>query len=181
MNKNKDIFDTIDEYFFQINSDEISKKISNGVDNISKNISDSIEHSLKNNGYNNFSEFIQGEIQDKKGKQPEFTKYLKDYHSRKEYVLEAIQDVTYEIKYRGYYRDGHQQALQDLKPLVEKYSYNLDELNQQIKKQVKEIKSHSTSKKAYTNGYIDGCEYVQKAISNSQKMMMEKIIQEVIK
>ena len=182
MNKNKDIFDTIDEYFSQINGEEISKKINEGVDNLSKNIADSIEQSLKNNGYNNFSEFVQGEIKDLKGKKPEFSKFLKDYSSRVDYVKEAIRHVDYEIKYRGYYQEGHQQAIKDIDPLVDKYAYNLDELNQQIRKQIKEIKArNSSTRKAYTNGYLGGCEYIQKAITKSKRIMMEKIINEVVK
>ena len=180
MNKNnKDIFDTIDEYFSQINHDEIAKKISEGVESITKNISVTIEDSLKSNGYNNWNEFVQGEIKDQKGKKPTPKKFFNEYTSRKEYVLEAIKSVDYEIKYRGYYKEGHLQALTDIYPLVEKYASILDELRKQIIKQIKEIKSNSNTKKAYYNGYIGGCEYVIKAIMKSQQVMMDQIIKEM--
>ena len=180
MNKNKDIFDTIDEYFSKINGDEITKKINKGVNNFSKTISETFEDSLKNNGYNNFNEFIDGEIKDQKGKKPEFNKYLKKYSSRIEYVKEAIHQVDYGIKYRGYYQDGHIQALKDIEPLLDQYSYNLDELATQIRKQSAEIKKrHSDYKKAYITGYIDGLEYVYKAINKSKQILMERILQEL--
>ena len=68
MNKNKDIFDTIDEYFTKINSEELTKKINKGFNAFSK----TVEDSLKNNGYNNFNEFINAEIKDQKAEKPNF-------------------------------------------------------------------------------------------------------------
>ena len=166
-NNNKDLFDTIDDYFSQINGEEIAQKVSSSVDKLSKNISDTIEDSLKNNGYNNFSEFVEGEFRDKKGSKPHFSKFLKEYSSRLEYVKEAISNVEYEIKYRGYFKEGHQEALHDL--------------GKRIKAQIKEIRLRSSHyKKAYVNGYINGCEYVQKAIRRSKRFMMDKILAEII-
>ena len=176
MNKNKDIFDTIDEYFNQINSDELSKRINKGVNSFQK----TIEESLKNNGYNNFNEFIDGEIKDYKGKKPSFNKHIKRYSSRMEFVKEAIHQVNYGLKYRGYYQDGHKQALSDIDKCLSQYSYNLDELADQIKVQIKEIRiQYKDYKKAYITGYIDGLEYIQKAIIKSKDLMMERIINEI--
>ena len=176
MNKNKDIFDTIDEYFTKINSDELSKKINKGVNSFSK----TIEDSLKNNGYNNFNEFINGEIMNQKTEKPLFKTNIQKYSSRIEVVNVAIHQVNYGLKYRGYYQDGHQQALTDIKKILNQYNYDLDELADQIKVQIKEIKNqYRDYKKAYISGYIDGLEYVQKAIIKSKYIMMERIINEV--
>lgn len=181
MNKqNKDLFDMIDDYFSQINGEEIAQKVASGVDKLSKNISDTIEDSLKNNGYNNFSEFVDGEIKDQKGKKPHFSKFLKDYSSRLDYVKDAITNVDYEIKFRGYFKDGHEEALDNIQQLLGQYAHNLDALEKRIKTQVKDIKLHSSNyKKAYINGYIEGCEYAIKAIHRSKKYMMDKIISEL--
>lgn len=180
-NNNKDLFDTIDDYFSQINGEEIAQKVSSSVNNISKNISETIEDSLKNNGYNNFSEFVDGEFRYKKGSKPHFSKFLKEYSSRLEYVREAISSVEYEIKYRGYFKEGHQEALHDIQLLLDSYTNNLDDLEKRIKAQIKEIKLRSSHyKKAYVNGYINGCEYVQKAIHRSKRFMMDKILNEVL-
>lgn len=180
-NNNKDLFDTIDDYFSQINGEEIAQKVSSSVDKLSKNISDTIEDSLKNNGYNNFSEFVEGEFRDKKGSKPHFSKFLKEYSSRLEYVKEAISNVEYEIKYRGYFKEGHQEALHDIQLLLDNYTDNLDDLGKRIRAQIKEIRLRSSHyKKAYVNGYINGCEYVQKAIRRSKRFMMDKILAEII-
>ena len=180
MNKNKDIFDTIDEYFSQINNEELTKKINKSVHHFSKTISETFEDSLKNSGYNNFNEFIDGEIKDQKAKKPTFNRMLKKYSSRREYINEAIHQVNYGIKYRGYYQDGHIQALKDIEPLLDEYAYDLDVLAQQIKKQSKEIKDkYRDYKKAYITGYIDGLEYVYKAIQKSKEIMMERILHEI--
>ncbi len=176
MNRNKDIFDTIDEYFTKINSEELTKKINKGVNSFSK----TVEDSLKNNGYNNFNEFINAEIKDQKTEKPKFTTNIKKYSSRIEVVKEAIHQVNYGLKYRGYYQDGHKQALSDIEKILNQYNYDLDELADQIKVQTKEIKNqYKDYKKAYITGYIDGLEYVQKAIIKSKHIMMEKIINEI--
>ena len=176
MNKNKDIFDTIDEYFTKINSEELTKKINKGFNAFSK----TVEDSLKNNGYNNFNEFINAEIKDQKAEKPNFRINIKKYSSRIEVVKEAIHQVNYGLKYRGYYQDGHMQAINDIEKVLDQYNYDLDELADQIKIQTKEIKhQYKDYKKAYITGYIDGLEYVQKAILKSKHIMMEKIINEI--
>ena len=176
MNKNKDIFDTIDEYFTKINSDELAKKINIKANSFSKTINDS----LKNNGYNNFNEFVTGEIKDKKAEKPKFKTSIKRYSSRMEVIKEALHQVNYGIKYRGYYQDGHKQALSDIENLLSDYSYNLDELAEQIKTQTKEMSiQYKNNKKAYIVGYIDGLEYVEKAIIKSKAIMMERVINEL--
>lgn len=178
--QNKDLFDTIDDYFSQINGEEIAQKVTSGVDKLSKNIADTIEDSLKNSGYNNFSEFIDGEFRDQKGKKPAFSKFLKEYSSRLEYVRDAITNVDYEIKFRGYFKEGHEEALHDIQLLLNQYSNNLDALELRIKAQIKEIKLRKSNyKQAYVNGYISGCEYVQKAIHRSKRFMMDKVLSEM--
>ncbi len=178
--QNKDLFDTIDEYFSQINAAEIAQKVTEGVDSLSEKISSSIEESLKNNGYNNLNEFFEGEIKDRKGKKPSYSKFLKDYSSRMDYVKEAMANVDYEIKFRGYFKDGHQQALKDIDELLDRYANDLDALHGRIKEQIKEIRRHQSQyNSSYTSGYIEGCEYVQKAIQRSKQMMMKKILQEI--
>lgn len=178
----KDGFDTIDDYFSNINADEIAKKITQGVDKLSQNISSTIEDSMKNSGYNNFSEFFEGEIRDKKGQKPHFSNLLKDFDSRIDYVKDALNNVDYEIKFRGYFKDGHEQALEDIHTLIDKYENDLDMLFKRIKQQIQEVKNHSSSyKKGYIDGYISGCEYVQKAIKTSKNMMMKRIINELDK
>ena len=95
-------------------------------------------------------------------------------------LKEAIHQVNYGLKYRGYYQDGHMQALNDIEKVLDQYNYDLDELSDQIKIQTKEIKhQYKDYKKAYITGYIDGLEYVQKAILKSKHIMMEKIINEI--
>lgn len=178
----KDGFDTIDDYFSSINADEIAKKITKSVDKLSQNITSTIEDSMKNSGYNNFSEFFAGEIRDKKGQKPHFSNLLKDFDSRIDYVKEAMNNVDYEIKFRGYFKEGHEQALTDIRCLLDKYENNLDELFIRIKQQIQEVKNHTSNyKKGYIDGYISGCEYVQKAIQKSKAIMMKRIIHEIDK
>ena len=97
-----------------------------------------------------------------------------------DYVKEAMANVDYEIKFRGYFKDGHQQALKDIDELLDRYANDLDALHGRIKEQIKEIRRHQSQyNSSYTSGYIEGCEYVQKAILRSKQMMMKKILQEI--
>lgn len=180
MHQEKDIFDTIDDYFSNINGDEIAKKITKTVNDFSDNLASSIEDSMKNSGYDSFGEFVEGEIKDNKGKKPQFTNMMKEYTSRYDYVKDALNNVNYEIKYRGYFKEGHMQALNDVSSLLTTYSKDLDALFHKIKEQIQEIRIHKSQyKKAYYDGYIAGCEYAQKAIKRSKQVMMKKVLDEI--
>lgn len=164
MNKqNKDIFDRIDEYFSTIDSEEIAKKITKGVDDLSKNISDSIEGSFK------------------KQPKPNFSKFLNEATSRYEYVKEEIRNNSKSEQLIGQSKLGYIEAIKDIQSYLIQYSNDLDVLNKRIQNQIKEVRLRNTQyNRSYINGYINGCEFVQKTIRKSKRVMMDKIINELI-
>lgn len=164
MNKqNKDIFDRIDEYFSTIDSEEIARKFTKGVDDLSKNISDSIEGSFK------------------KQPKPNFSKFLNEATSRYEYVKEEIRHNTKSEQYVGQSKLGYTEAIKDIQSYLIQYNNDLDVLYKRIQNQIKEVRLRNTQyNRAYINGYINGCEFVQKAIRRSKRVMMDKIMNELI-
>lgn len=179
--KEKDIFESIDSLFTELNKasaniNEFGKKVQSKSETISKGINES----LKQNGYDNIKEFIDGEVLDKKGQKPELNLKLKEITSRYEFIQESLSHVTYDIKYRGYFKEGHQEAIQHGLALLEDYRNDLDSLSERIHEQLNEFKHHRTKQKdAYTNGYIQGCKLMIKTIQKSKVKMIQKVLKEL--
>lgn len=168
MNKqDKDIFDIFDEFISEFNGEELAKNISKGVEHLSENISDSIEESLNKRA--------------KTTTNPKFSHYLSST-SRVEVVQEAIfNPEIYKNQFVGNYKVGYEESIKDIQNHFNQYSNDLDLFYKHIKGQIKQIQDHASNyKKSYVNGYIHGCEYVLKAILSSKKMMMDKILNEVL-
>lgn len=172
----KDIFDSIDSFFSDLNLNELGKKVQKNAESLSKEINES----LKQNGYDNVKEFIAGEILDKKGQKPHLPPQIKDIQSRVEFTREALTQIDYDLKYRGYFKEGHQEAIQQGLQLISTYQNDLDFCAHHIQDQLNELKHHrSTQKDAYRNGYIQGCQFILKTIRESKKRMMKKILNEM--
>lgn len=176
MNKqDKDTFDKIDEYFSNLNVEDIAKKIDDGVKNISKEISSSIQESLKNMKLDNSS----SQTNHKNESKPYFSNVLHDVPSRVSYVLESIQNADRSSKMSPSFREGYFIALDDIRPLIYE-GCDLEIVSKRIKEQIREVRLHSTNyKKSYCDGYVSGCEYVIKAMNRSKQLMMKRIIQEL--
>lgn len=163
MKQNKDIFDMIDECFSQINSEEIAKKISKGVDDLSKNISDSLEKSFKNQ------------------EKPNFSKFLNETSSRLEYVKEEIRNNSRSEQYIGQTKQGYNEAIRDIQMILVQSQNDLENLYKRIQNLMKEVKLRSSQyNRSYIKGYINGCEFVQRTIRKSKRVMMDKIINELV-
>lgn len=175
-NREKDIFDQIDDLFSQLNGEQIVDDIIKGVDTVST----SINEALKNNGYDNMNEFYQGAIRDQKGRKPMPKSSFRKYDSRVAYVKDTLSHIEYEIKYRGYYREGHQEACMNALRYLDSYHNDLDLLASRVKQEANQTRIHMRNRKdAYSSGYINGCEYVLSAIEKSKKMMMQEILHEL--
>lgn len=179
--KEKDIYDKIDSLFNELNQAASSlNEFGKSVQKNAQSFSNEINESLKKNGYDNVKEFIDGEILDKKGQKPSITPLLKEIDSRYDFIFDTLSKVTYDIKYRGYFKEGHQEAIHHAIELMPDYRSDLDLFAQRIQEQIKELKNHRTNTKdAYTNGYIQGCKLIVKTIKESKKKMMLKVLREL--
>ena len=111
-----------------------------------------------------------------------YKKKLDDYGIRHFGKTESINDDISKALHKAASKSGGKgNNYPDIQLLLDSYTNNLDDLEKRIKAQIKEIKLRSSHyKKAYVNGYINGCEYVQKAIHRSKRFMMDKILNEVL-
>lgn len=180
MSEKKDFFDSIDDFFTQLNAEEASKHIQKGFDKFNE-VPNKINDAIKNKGYDNVSEFFQGEFSDKKREKPKIRpKRLRDFESRAAFVEDALKNIHYDLKYRGYFKEGHEQAIQYILSLLPQYPHDLDRLAKRIQLEKSEIKQNQPQKKdAYTNGYLHGYDTALKAIQQSKTVIMRQILTEM--
>lgn len=180
MKEKKDFFDSIDDFFTQLNSEETSKKIQKGIDSLNE-MPNKINDAIKNKGYDNVQEFFQGEFSDKKREEPQVRmKHLSDFSSRMAYIKDALTNFQYDLKYRGYYKEGHIQAIQHILTLLPQYQNDLDPLISRIQLEINELtKVHSNQNVTFNNGYIQGCNNALQVIHQSKLVFMRQVLNQM--
>lgn len=183
--KKNDLFDSIDDLFNTLNSEETAKAITDTVTNVGSEIKYSINESLKKNGYDNFGELINANLGGSKNrKRPQARRAYqtrRNFDSRYDYFMDALMSVHYDLKYRGYFKEGHQEAIHTYLVLAENYKTNLDALNLRLRNEIKDLKAVMRKKKkdAWNEGYLNGLEYIGRSLKNSKVYMMNKIQMEL--
>lgn len=183
--KKNDLFDAIDDLFNTLNSEETAKAITDTVNHVGVGIKQSINESLKKNGYDNFSEYINANFNSsKERKQPQARhayQTRRNFDSRYDYFMDALMNVHYDLKYRGYFKEGHQEAIHTYLILAENYKTNLDALNLRLRSEVKDLKTamRKQKKDPWNEGYLNGLEYISRSLKNSKVYMMNKIQMEL--
>lgn len=183
--KKNNLFDSIDDLFNTLNSEETAKAITDTVSNVGSEIKHSINESLKKNGYDNFGEYINANFSSsKERRRPQARRAYqtrRNFDSRYEYFMDALMSVHYDLKYRGYFKEGHQEAIHTYLVLAENYKTNLDALNLRLRNEIKDLKAvmRKQKKDAWNEGYLNGLEYIGRSLKNSKVYMMNKIQMEL--
>lgn len=183
--KKNDLFDSIDDLFNTLNSEETAKAITDTVTNVGSEIKHSINESLKKNGYDNFGELINANIgSSKEHRRPQARRAYqtrRNFESRYDYFMDALMSVHYDLKYRGYFKEGHQEAIHTYLILAENYKTNLDALNLRLRNEIRDLKAamRKQKKDAWNEGYLNGLEYIGRSLKNSKVYMMNKIQMEL--
>ena len=186
--KTEDHFDQINDLIDKITSDQtfksVTKSIANTVDNVSKEINKGINESLKKNGYDSFGEYIRSEMTDEKHTKPKETarQRIKFFETRFDYFADALNNVTYGLKYRGLYRDGHQEAINTYLHLANSYTKDLGNMQVRIAQDIKEMQVAARTEKRnkWNEGYLDGLQFINRTLQNSKLYMMNKIKKEFL-
>lgn len=179
--KNNDLFDQIDSLFKEINADEIAKNVVHSINSASQELNES----LKNKGYDNVGDFVAANFSNTKKACPTLGHYnqvSKNYTSAYLYFCDCLDDIYYNLKYRGYFKEGHQQAIHRYRQLADEYQTDLNSLALMIKQEIKEynkIRKHDP-KNALNEGYYQGLVYIRKALKNAKLYMMNLIQKELI-
>lgn len=133
MNEKKDVLDVIDEMLEKIdncneNSDDFKIELDKKLNDIASE-----------KGFSDFNSMINLQVSNN-----EVNLYIKN----------AIDNVDYDEKHNGLYKEGHQEALNKYFNLIKKK--NMDELKKECKEEEKSINKLSSIRDEKLNGYKDG-------------------------
>lgn len=149
-------------------------------------VRDTINEEARKQGYDTMSDLISGEIQEglngnsRTRKRPVSAAVHRrrgSYRTRYEYVREMLENVVYPPRQRGYYRDGHQDAIQRY---LRRMAINQNDMmmyekiaDEEIRKYYQQNNRQRGNK--YDEGYYDGLKLVARALKESRDLMMEEI------
>ena len=149
-------------------------------------VRDTINEEARKQGYDTMSDLISGEIQEglsgnsRTRNRPVAAAVHRrhgSYRTRYEYVREMLENVVYPPRQRGYYRDGHQDAIQRY---LRRMAINQNDMmmyekivDEEIRKYYQQNNRQRSNK--YDEGYYDGLKLVARALKESRDLMMEEI------
>lgn len=183
-----DHFDQIDDLFNKITSEEaiISgiKTVTKTVESVGKEINRGINESLKNKGYDNLGEYIQAEMSSKKREKPTPKTSFRSraqLNDRYTFFVDALEHVTYDLKYRGLYREGHQEAIKNYLEIAKSYVNDMSSLQKRLIVDLKDMQLEVRKEKRnrWNEGYLNGLQFISHSLQNSKLHMMSKIKREV--
>jgi len=182
MNKNQEHLDVFDHLFSQLADDQST------IADFSNVVKSSMDESARKKGYNSFSEMISAEISsslsNSQPRKPQVdTKNISAEHiSRFEYMMKAIQSVTYEPKYQGYYGTGHRSCLDSYAKQMENNPKDLCVIEEKVKADIKYYAKllKKNRNDAYTQGYYDALVLLANSLLRSKKAKMREIKKAVL-
>lgn len=182
MNKQQEPLDVFDHLFSQLADDQST------ISDFSDAVKNSMDESARKKGYDSFSEMISAEISNSlSNRQPQkpkvdTKKVSADHISRYEYMMQAIQSVTYEPKYQGYYGEGHRSCLESYAKQMENNAKDLCVIEEKVKADIKVyarlLKKNRND--AYTQGHYDALVLLANSLLRSKKAKMREIKQVVL-
>ncbi len=176
MSKKND-FDFLDKLFDRLQRDDFINKT---INDFGKEIKETIDHSVKNQGYDDISDMVNSAIRSKSGSKPTtmdgYHYNNNDYNNRFEYIVNSLQLVKYDPKYRGFYRDGHQEAIQKCVTILSSGNAKFDVVEEYIEKELETFELRKKKNKdKFIEGYIDGLHLMKEELSRSKLYMMDKV------
>lgn len=168
-------YDTLDELFKKLNDEDF---IDFSASEFTQLIKNSIHEEIKKSGYDSLEEMVQEEIKTsyKKETKPKKKQMKEHYHCRYDYFTDALSAHQYLERHQGFYKEGHQKAINDMLNLADNDPMNLCALEKIVEDYLK--KSTSQQKEdVYVKGYIDGLKFVKRCLLQSKMAMMEEINQ----
>ena len=183
MRNHQDNMDVFDELFSQIEHDTSS------IADFTNEVKGSMDEAARKQGYDSFADMISAEISNSITKEKPQKPRVNARHlsvetmSRIDYMMEAIQSVTYEPKYQGYYGTGHRNCLDHFVDEMEKNPHDLCVVEEKLKSEMKYYAQLLKKKKndGYTQGYYDALILLSNSLLKSKKSKMREIKNTVLK
>lgn len=174
---NKDHLDLFDQLFSQLENDQQS------LADFGDTIKSSMNEAAKRKGYDTFSDMLASEISNsitkEKPSKPK-VEHSQIHHegiSRYEYMMQAIESVTYEPKYQGYYEAGHRTCINNVMEKIRQNPHQLCIVEQSVKQDLKNyaklVKKNQDD--AFTQGYYDALFLLSGSLLRSKKLKMREI------
>ena len=147
MSRNDELLSVIDNMLEKLDTDDSDfyKKDQSEFDNELKNKLNAV---ARQNGFDNYDDMLK--YQEKRSEQPPC-----DYCEIYDFVKEAVDNLEYEPKQNGLYKDGNQEALKKCLEKLYKAS-NIDRLLEECYREEKSINSFDTIRDVKLKGYKDG-------------------------
>ena len=182
MNRNQNT-DFLDEMFRNLEKDDLNQTIDDFAYAVRKQINDS----LRKNGYDSASDAIlhgvESGFQGRRTSKPDINvgtrKASAIGNTRYEYFLSLLDDVVYERNYRGYYKEGHEKAIEIYRSKAEFCQDDLVSLESEVAKEIHRTKLNRRLRDRFEVGYFDGLQFIEKALKRSKLYMMTIIKEEM--
>lgn len=182
MNKNQNT-DFLDDMFRNLENDNLDQSIDEFASVVKRQITDS----LKKNGYDSASDAllhgVESGFQGRKTAKPDINatsrKTTSISNTRYDYFISLLSDVIYDRNYRGYYKDGHEKAIDIYRSKAEFCKNDLLSLESEVAKEIHRTKLNRKVRDRFEVGYYDGLVFIEKALKRSKLYMMTRIKDEM--
>ena len=173
VNKN----DHVDELLRKYVSEEA---IEEGMDAFSKKVVEYIHRAANARGYDSLEDMVENEVRGSStsSRKPSLGS-VKDCMSRYDCFVQSVKDVSYDSRYRGYYKNGHIAALERYMDKVELNRDNLGIVEKMLKQEISQVRQ-TKNPSLYSQGYLDGLRLVDKALRKSKNEMMKLVYNTVM-
>ncbi len=183
-NRKKEDYDFLDTLFEKhLNDDHF---INSSINEFGRMVRESINEEAKKNGYDDLKDMIQGELNQGLKSKKRISSISRTvrrrhshYHSRYDYFMDAVEDHLYLDRHRGYYRQGHQEAISRYQEQAEMNRNNLCALEKIIQEEIRSC-SDWRHRDKYAEGYFDGLKFVQRCLLQSKFVLMEEVNEALI-
>lgn len=146
-------------------------------------VRDTINEEARRSGYDTLEDMISGEIEQglssssRRSASSSSRRHRRDYASRYEYVRDVLEHVSYPPRQRGYYRDGHQDALSRY---LRRMAINQNDMMMYEKIVEEEIRNYYSQGRhqrgnKYDEGYYEGLRLIARTLRESRQLKMEEI------
>ncbi|MDD2592643.1 MAG: hypothetical protein PHP11_06120 [Erysipelotrichaceae bacterium] len=181
MSKKNDL-EFLDRLFERLESDDFINKT---INEFGKEVKESIDNSIKNQGYDDLSQLVTSKIKSKQSMKPSTvdvsSRFKQDYENRLEYIVDSLQVIKYDPKYRGYYKEGHQEALQKCVSILSNDKTGYDKAEDYIDQELITFSHKHKKRDKFFEGYIDGLQLMKEELRHSKAYMMAKVKKNLVK
>lgn len=171
--------DFLDDLFKSLEEDA---NLDQTIEDFTAGIHQTINESLHRNGYDTMSDALHRDYNEQSRK-PEVRVGTQKAStiglSRYEYFLSLLEDINYGPKYQGYYKEGHQKAIELYRSKAEFTQSDLVSLEEDVQGEIHRAKLNRKNRDLFDIGYYDGLEFIEKAIQRSKLYMMTLVKEEM--